>query len=143
MTPGSEYAVFDTDFGRIGLIVCWDNWFVESARILRLKGAEMLLFPLAGDVDDHWDLMSRARAVDNGVYVVSSNTVGGASRIVNPAGQILAEVSGAFAMGVADIDLSQEWRTRWLSIGPGNGEGKSLYLKERRPDTYPEILPKP
>jgi predicted amidohydrolase len=139
MTPGSDYQVFDTDFGRVGLIVCWDNWFVESARILRLKGAEILLFPLAGDADDHWDLMSRARAVDNGLYIVSSNTVGGNSRIIDPSGTVLAEATASSRIAVADVDLNREWRTKWLSVGPGYGEARSLYLKERRPETYSDI----
>jgi carbon-nitrogen hydrolase len=48
-TPGSEYPVFDTDFGRIGILVCWDYYFPEPARILRLKGAEIVFLPIAGD----------------------------------------------------------------------------------------------
>ena len=69
VTPGREYAVFDTDFGKVGMLVCWDHWFTESVRILRLKGAEMVLLPVAGDIPQHWDVISRARAMDNGVYV--------------------------------------------------------------------------
>lgn len=142
ITPGSGYAVFDTDFGRIGLLTCWDNWFVEPARILRLKGAEMLLFPIAGDgVAGHWDVVSRARAIDNGVYLVSANTNGDtASRIVDPSGAVLGEAAGDAAVVVREIDLDKEWRTRWLSVGPAEGEGKSLYIKERRPDTYGVLL---
>jgi predicted amidohydrolase len=143
MTPGSDYQVFDTEFGKIGLLICWDNWFVEPARILRLKGAEMVFFPIAGDADTHWDIMSRARAIDNGLYLISSNTSGGASRIVNPAGEIVAEAAGDFKLAVSDIDLNREWRTKWLSIGPGLGEGKSLFIKERRPDTYSGVLASP
>jgi predicted amidohydrolase len=143
MTPGSDYHVFDTEFGKIGLLICWDNWFVEPARLMRLKGAQMVFFPIAGDSDDHWDVMSRARAIDNGLYLVSSNTTGGASRIVNPEGKVLAEAAGDFKLAVADIDLNQEWRAKWLSIGPGLGEGRSLYLKERRPDTYSGVLDSP
>ncbi len=138
ITPGSEYPVFDTDFGRIGILTCWDNWFVEPARILRLKGAEMLLFPCAGDgVPGHYDVIWRARAMDNGVYFVASTTVGDApSRIIAPTGDVLAEANGQFAHAVAEIDLDREWRVYWLSVGPATGEAKSLYIKERRPDTY-------
>jgi predicted amidohydrolase len=143
MTPGSDYHVFDTDFGKIGLLICWDNWFVEPARIMRLKGTELVFFPIAGDADDHWDIMSRARAVDNGLYLVSSNTTGGASRIVNPAGEVVTEAAGDFKLAVSEIDLDREWRTKWLSIGPGAGEGRSLYIKERRPDTYSGVLDSP
>jgi len=138
VTPGSEYPVFDTDFGRIGILTCWDNWFVETARILRLKGAEMLLFPCAGDgVPRHWDVIWRARAMDNGVYFVSSTTVGDApSRIIDPTGEVLAETGEPLGIAVAEIDLDKEWRVYWLSVGPATGEAKSLYIKERRPDTY-------
>lgn len=138
ITPGSEYPVFDTDFGRIGILTCWDNWFVEPARILRLKGAEMLLFPCAGDgVPGHYDVIWRARAMDNGVYFVASTTVGDApSRIIAPTGDVLAEANGPFAHAVAQVDLDREWRVYWLSVGPATGEAKSLYIKERRPDTY-------
>jgi predicted amidohydrolase len=138
VTPGSEYPVFDTDFGRIGILTCWDNWFVEPARILRLKGAEMLLFPCAGDgTPRHYDVIWRARAIDNGVYFVSSTTVGDApSRIIDPTGEVLAETAEPFGIAVAEIDLGKEWRVYWLSVGPSYGEAKSLYIKERRPDTY-------
>ncbi len=137
VTPGSDYPVFDTDFDRVGILTCWDNWFIEPARILRLKGAEVLLFPIMGDEPAHWDLMSRARAVDNGVFIVSSNTVGNtASRIIDPSGEVLAEASGAAGIAVRDLDLGKQWRTMWLSVGPSYGEGKSLYIKERRADTY-------
>lgn len=136
VTPGNDYTVVNTDFGRVGLMVCWDAWFPEVARILRLKGAEIVLLPLAGDGDArHWDVISRARAMDNGVYLISSATVAKSpSRIIDPSGEVLAETMDGIA--TADIDLSREWRLRWLSIGPGDGEAKSLYIKERRPDTY-------
>ncbi|MEJ1971872.1 MAG: carbon-nitrogen hydrolase family protein [Lacunisphaera sp.] len=140
LTPGSEYPVFTTDFGRIGILTCWDDWFSEPARILRLRGAEVLFFPLAGDGSDgHWDAVSRARAMDNGLFFVSSGTVSDASRIINPAGQVLAEARGQFAFAVQDLDLNQEWRLRYLSVGAGTGEAKSLYFAERRPDTYSDL----
>ena len=76
--------------------------------------------------------------------VIRVRTVGGgASRIVNPAGEIVAEAAGDFKLAVSDIDLNREWRTKWLSIGPGLGEGKSLFIKERRPDTYSGVLASP
>lgn len=144
IAPGSEYPVFDTDFGRVGMLVCWDNWFPEPARIMRLKGAEVLLLPIAGDgVPGHWDIISRARAIDNAVFLVASSGLRGtASRIVDPNGKVLAETDDGIA--AAEIDLGDETRVRWLSVGPGDGEAKSLYIKERRPDTYgPLSVPHP
>jgi predicted amidohydrolase len=135
VTPGRDYAVIETDFGKVGMLVCWDHWFSESVRALRLKGAELILLPVAGDEARHWDVISRARAMDNGVYIASSIGVGDlASRIVAPTGDVLAETTDGIAS--AQIDLDKETRVMWLSVGPSEGEPKSLYIKERRPDTY-------
>lgn len=138
VSPGNDYPVFATDFGTVGMLVCWDNWFSEPARLLRLKGAELLLLPIAGDGDArHWDIISRARALDNGVYLVSSNTVGTSpSRVIDPLGEVLAETAEPFGVAFAEIDLDRQRRQHWLSVGPADGEAKSLYIQERRPDTY-------
>ena len=142
LTPGSEYPVFETDFGRLGIVTCWDNWFPEPMRILRLRGAEMVFMPLAGDGDSaHWNPVWAARAIDNGVYLITSSTVGETeSRILNPQGAIVAETKEKFGYAIAEIDLNAEWRRRYLSVGNGAGEGKSLYLRERRPETYTPLL---
>lgn len=140
ITPGRDYSVIDTDFGKVGLLICWDHWFPEAARILRLKGAELLLLPIAGDTEAHWDVVSRARAIDNGVYIASAISAGKlTSRIVAPDGEVLAETAGGYA--AADVDLNREMRVNWLSVGDAEGEAKSLYIKERRPDTYEPLLP--
>jgi len=139
VTPGRDYGVFDTDFGKVGLLVCWDHWFQETVRILRLKGAELILLPVAGDVPQHWDVISRARAMDNGVYIASS--IGGGplpSRIVAPTGEVLAETSDGLA--IATVDLDRKQKVLWLSVGAADGEPESLYIKERRPDTYGPIV---
>jgi len=138
VVPGDEYVVVDTDFGRIGLLICWDYWFPEPARILSLRGAEIILLPIAGDgVPEHWDAVSRARAMDNGVYLIASATVGDTpSCIINPEGKVLARTTGNFDYVVREIDLNKQWRVNWLSVGPGMGEAKSLYQQERRQDTY-------
>jgi predicted amidohydrolase len=139
ITPGSDYPVFDTDFGRIGILICWDYVFPEPTRILRLKGAEIVLVPIAGDSGTrHWDTITRARAIDNGVFLVTSISQGLASRIVDPDGEVLAEAMEGLA--TADIDLAKETRVWWLSVGPADGEGKSLYIQERRPDTYGPLV---
>jgi predicted amidohydrolase len=142
LTPGSEYPVFETDAGRIGIVTCWDNWFSEPMRILRLRGAEIVFMPLAGDGNaHHWEAVWSARAMDNGVYLVASSTVGETpSRILDPAGAIVAEAMNKFGYAVASIDLNREWRLRYLSVGNGTGEARSLYLRERRPETYAPLL---
>lgn len=144
ITPGSDYPVFDTDFGKVGMLVCWDNWFGEAARAMRLKGAEILLLPIAGDSvpDNHWDIISRARAIDNAVYLVAASTYAmSPSRIIDPNGIVLAEASAGIA--AADIELTKRTRVYWLSVGSANGDPKSLYIKERRPDTYGGLAEKP
>jgi predicted amidohydrolase len=139
ITPGSEYPVFDTDFGRIGILICWDFFFPETVRILRLKGAEIVFLPLAGDSGTrHWDTVTRARALDNGIYLVASVSEGAASRIVDPDGEVVAETTEGLA--TADLNLAKESRLWWLSVGPADGEAKSLCIQERRPETYKPLL---
>ncbi len=138
LTPGREYPVFQTDFGRIGIMTCWDSWFGESARALALNGAEILFLPLAGDSDPlHWDHVWKTRAIDNGIWLASSVTVTTApSQILNPRGEVVAEAKSDFSCAVAEIDLNQEWRQKYLSVSKGLGEAATFFLQERRPDTY-------
>jgi predicted amidohydrolase len=134
-TPGSDYPVFDTDFGRIGILICWDFVFPETFRVLRLEGAEIVFLPIAGDPGaGHFDTITRARALDNGVYLVASVSHGAPSRIVNPDGEVMAETADGLA--AAELDLRRESRLWWLSVGPADGELKSLVIQERRPDSY-------
>lgn len=138
-TPGSEYPVFNTDFGRIGILICWDLFFPETVRIMRLEGAEIVFVPIAGDPGArHYDVTTRARALDNGVYLVTSVSDGAASRIVSPDGEVIAEATDGLA--TAEIDLRKESRLWWLSVGPAYGEAKSLVIQERRPDTYKPLI---
>jgi len=138
-TPGNEYPVFDTDFGRIGILICWDLIFPETFRIMRLEGAEIVFLPVAGDPGArHWDTVTRARALDNGIYLVASVGHGAASRIVDPDGEVVAEATDGLA--TAELDLARESRLWWLSVGPADGELKSLVIQERRPDTYAPLL---
>jgi predicted amidohydrolase len=138
-TPGNDYPVFDTDFGRIGILICWDYFFPEPMRILRLKGAEIVFLPIAGDPGArHWDVTSRARALDNGVYLVAATSEGRDSRIIDPDGEVVADTTDGLA--AADIDLNKETRQWWLSVGPADGEPKSLVIQERRPETYGDLI---
>jgi predicted amidohydrolase len=121
-------------------LVLLSDWFPEPARALRLKGAEILLVPLAGDgVPNHWDVVSRARAIDNGAFLVASSTVSDStSCIIDPTGTVLGETRTSPSYVVREVDLNREWRVRWLSA-ESRGEGKSLYINERRPDTYSSL----
>ncbi|MDB6126804.1 MAG: ramA 5 [Verrucomicrobia bacterium] len=143
ITPGRDYPVFDTDFGRVGMMVCWDNFFPEAARLLRLNGAEIILLPINGDgVPGHWDVITRARAIDNSVFLVASSQAAvSPSMIVDPNGRVLASTIDGLAM--ADIDLDKETRVWALAVGASEGEAKSLYLKERHPETYAPLLTAP
>ncbi len=137
-TPGNDYPVFDTDFGRIGILICWDFFFPETTRIMRLKGAEIIFLPIAGDPGArHYDVATRARALDNGVYFVTSVSKGAPSRIVDPEGEVIAETTDGVA--AAEIDLNRESRLWWLSVGPAYGQARSLVITERRPETYKDL----
>ncbi len=146
--PGSEYPVFDLDFGKVGIMICWDNWFVETARMLRLNGAELLLFPLAGNgATTYFETTWAARAIDQGLpLVVTTFLPDNAARIILPDGTIAADGRGDKTYVSAEIDLAKACRAYWLSVGPAMGEGRSLFVRERRPETYrenkPPVLPK-
>ena len=115
-------------------------FFPETVRILRLEGANIVFVPIAGDPGArHYDVTTRARALDNGVYLVTSVGEGCASRIVNPDGEVMAETTDGLA--TADIELRKTWREWWLSVGPAYGEAKSLVIEgSARPDTYKALV---
>lgn len=138
ITPGDTYPVFETDFGRIGIQICYDNFFPEVARALALNGAEIILLPIWGDGRDEnrsWDVVARARAIDNAVYFVASNYSQKRSLIIDPWGRILGDTAGEHDVIVQEVDLDQRVLQRWLSVGC-NGEWQRLWRNERRPSTY-------
>ena len=107
VTPGDTYPVFRTDFGTVGLEICYDNFFPEVARSLALKGAEIIFLPISGDGRGNgyaWDIVARCRAIDNAVYLIASNYSQKRSLVVDPDGQILADTKGS-GMVTAEIDL--------------------------------------
>ncbi|MEW5979756.1 MAG: carbon-nitrogen hydrolase family protein [Acidobacteriota bacterium] len=143
ITPSDEYPVFKTDFGVIGLQICYDNFFPEVARSLALNGAEIIFTPIYGDPRQEnyaWDIVARARAIDNAVYFVASTyTPTRRSLIVDPGGQILADTKGKEGIVMAEIDLDHRTFERWLSVS-GFGEWRNLFPKERRRDTYTPLV---
>lgn len=150
-TPGDlGYKVFKTKFATIGVLICWDQWYPEAARITALMGAEILFYPTAigwassQDVDTNteqynaWQTIQRSHAVANGVHVVSVNRVGdegpmnfwGGSFVSNPFGTVLYQGSHKNEeIHVEDIDLSKSdrYRTHWP------------FLRDRRIDSYEPI----
>jgi predicted amidohydrolase len=142
VTPGTEYPVFETDFGTIGMQVCYDNFFPEVARSLALQGAEILFTPIWGDAREagtNWDIVARARAIDNAVHFVASAYTHKRSLIIDPGGRILGDTGGQEGLVTADLELDRRRLEPWLSVG-AFGEWKRLYPKERRPSTYGPLL---
>lgn len=136
--PGKELPVFNTDFGKIGFVICWDNWFSETAKILRLKGAELLLFPLAGDAkESHWGKIWSARAIDSSLpMLVATQQAHLPAVIIDRDGQWLDETKEKNGFVWKEIDLNERTRSFWLSVGPAMGDPYQLYNYERRPEIY-------
>jgi N-carbamoylputrescine amidase len=152
-TPGDlGYKVFKTKFATIGVLICWDQWYPEGARITALMGAEILFYPTAigwatsqdeetnSEQFHAWQTIQRSHAVANGVHVVSVNRVGfeqngamkfwGGSFIANPFGRILYQGShDSEEVHVETIDLKKtdRYRTHWP------------FLRDRRIDSYQPI----
>jgi len=110
LTPGSDTPVFDTDFGRVGLMICWDSSYPEVARSLAARGAEVILMPIAGGVES----LVQARAVENQVHVVASG-YDFRSGIFDRRGERIADAKGDPDVLVAEVDLARP--TVWPWIG--------------------------
>ena len=123
VTPGSSFPVFDTDFGRIGIMICWDNQYVEPARALAVQGAEIIFLPIWGGNA----VLTRARAIENQVYVVSSGYDIG-STIYDTWGNLLAEAKERPGAAYADIDLNEPHPEPWL------GNMRHRFFRELRTD---------
>ncbi len=152
-TPGDlGYRVFKTAYANIGILICWDQWYPEAARITSLMGAEILFYPTAigwSTAQDQptneeqynaWQTIQRSHAVANGVHVVSVNRVGfeqagamkfwGGSFISNPFGRVLYQASHDHEeVVVHEVDKSKtdSYRTHWP------------FMRDRRIDSYQPI----
>ncbi len=156
-TPGDlGYAAHPLDdrpdAPKIGMLVCWDQWFPEAARLTAMQGADLLLYPTAigghaeDSAEDHaaqrdaWITIQRSHAIANGVFVAAANRIGtegpntfwGSSFIADPLGRILAQASADQPeILTADLDLAQieHHRRTW-----------NLFFRDRRPATYAGLL---
>lgn len=153
-TPGDlGYKVFETKFAKIGVLICWDQWYPEAARLTSLMGAEILFYPTAigwatsqdeatnTEQYNAWQTIQRSHAIANGVHVVSVNRVGfeqdgamkfwGGSFVSNPFGTLLAKGSHEDEEVIVteiDLDKTDSYRTHWP------------FLRDRRIDSYGDIV---
>ena len=138
LTPGDSYPVFETDFGKVGILICWDHYFAEPTEKLALAGAELVCVSSAGDAS----YKSVARAMDSASYYAicgwgTNNPMGwGPGRIISPTGAILADTSETLKPAIADIDLSSAPTRGGLSTGSSITRYCSVYKYNRHDLKY-------
>lgn len=157
-TPGDlGFRAFPTKYGKVGVLICWDQWYPEAARLTALQGAEILFYPTAigwhpseeapikTAQHESWELIQRSHAVANGVFVAVPNRIGhetgegipgegirfwGQSFICDPRGQLMVRGSvdqDEILLAHCDLSLINTQRTHWP------------FLRDRRIDAYGEI----
>ena len=133
LAPGESYPVFDTDFGKVGMLICWDHYFAEPTEKLAAAGAELVCVSSAGDAS----FKSIARAMDSASYYAicgwnNENNMGwGAGRVIDPAGKIIADTDETYEPAIADIDFSAPPRRSGLSTGASSSRYDSVYKYNR------------
>ncbi|MCK9308566.1 MAG: agmatine deiminase family protein, partial [Methanoculleus sp.] len=145
-SPGNRYRVYDTRYGRIAVLICYDQWFPEAARAVALMGAEIIFYPTAigriageeppeGDWREAWETVQRGHAIANSVHVAAVNRVGdegsirffGSSFVADAFGNVLARASETNdEVLVVEVDLAENEAVR-------EGWG---FFRNRRPETY-------
>jgi predicted amidohydrolase len=123
LTPGRDYPVFQTDFGTVGLMICYDVMFPDPARALAGRGAQLILMPIAGGDET----LARARAIENKLFVVSSG-YDFPTMIIDPDGNVLSKTHVDGTLAQAQIDLSRRYTDAWL------GDMHSRRMRELRLD---------
>ena len=144
---GDHLPVFETKFGMIGILICFDIRFPEASRILALQGADAIILPTnwPKGADVSADVLAVARAVENKVFMITCNRVGtengfsfiGKSKIISPMGRLLASTADTEDVLVADADFSESRNKRNVTI-PGRHE--TTVFESRRPELYGSIL---
>ncbi|MCX6672946.1 MAG: agmatine deiminase family protein, partial [Methanothrix sp.] len=150
-SPGEEIRVYDTRYAKFAVLICYDQWFPEAARVAALGGAEIIFYPTAigrikgeedpaeGDWHDAWETVQRSHSIANSVCVAAANRVGreetlvfwGSSFVCDAFGKILARAgSGAEEVLVVELDLGHNEAVR-------EGWG---FFRNRRPDVYWPII---
>jgi predicted amidohydrolase len=109
ITPGDALPVFETDFGRIGMMICWDVAFPEPARMLALQGAEVILMPIWGGNLN----LAKARAIENQIYLVSS-TYDMKTGVFDQEGELVVEGTEENPVAVVEVDLNKQKLWWWL-----------------------------
>src|SRR5882762_2243415 len=109
VTPGDALPVFDTDFGRIGMMICWDVTYPEQARTLAKQGAEVIFLPIWGGTL----VLAKARAIENQVYLVSS-TYDMISAVFDQEGEVMKEATDSNPVAIVDVDLNKQKLWPWL-----------------------------
>jgi predicted amidohydrolase len=128
LAPGNEYPVFRTDFGTVGLMICYDVFFAEPARALALQGAEIVLLPIWGGDET----LATARAIENHVFLVSSG-YDHPTYIMDPAGKRIVEAPSRGTAAIATVDLNKRYLDLW--------DWKGRRPREYRPDVRVDFLP--
>lgn len=123
LTPGDSWPVFETDFGRVGLMICYDVFFPDPARALAAQGAELILLPIWGGDET----LAAARAIENKVFLAASG-YDHPTYIMDPDGRRVAQAPQRGEIAVAEIDLSRRCTDPWL------GDMRTRRLKEIRLD---------
>ncbi len=144
--PGDKgFRVFETRYAKIGVLICWDQWFPEAARLTALEGADIIFYPTAigwkpaeprqtKEYHDSWETVQRSHAIANGVYIAAANRVGkegelkfwGNSFVADPFGKVIYRASAQEEIIVEDCDLGlvEQTRREWP------------FLRDRRIDSY-------
>lgn len=147
---GDTMKVMDTRFGKIGLMICYDVRFPETARVLALSGARLILHPSymsTGTPERNPDVLTKARALENRVFLLYCNTVGdeggftffGRSQIIDTSGYVIKEAGGEEQIISAPLDLSVAEIKKTVSKP---GEAEISIFEDRLPDMYGKITEK-